>query len=56
MNLVQNFPFMNIIMCLASGVISSVLPGKKARVWTLTLLTVLLAMSGCVLALSLIHI
>lgn len=50
MNLVQNFPFMNIIMCLASGVISSVLPGKKARVWTLTLLTVLLAMSGCVLA------
>ena len=50
MNLVQNFPFMNIIMCLASGVISSVLSGKKARVWTLTLLTVLLAMSGCVLA------
>ena len=50
MNLVQNFPFMNIIMCLASGVISSVLPGKKARVWTITLLTVLLAMSGCVLA------
>ena len=50
MNLVQNFPFMNIIMCLASGVISSVLPAKKARVWTLTLLTVLLAMSGCVLA------
>lgn len=29
---------------------SSVLPGKKARVWTITLLTVLLAMSGCVLA------
>ena len=50
MNLVQNFPFMNIIMCLASGVISSVLPAKKARVWTLTLLTVLLVMSGCVLA------
>ena len=50
MNLVQNFPFMNIIMCLASGVISSVLPAKKARAWTLTLLTVLLAMSGCVLA------
>ncbi|MGN1205435.1 MAG: complex I subunit 5 family protein [Eubacterium sp.] len=50
MNLVQNFPFMNIIMCLASGVISSVLPAKKARVWTITLLSVLLCMSGCVLA------
>lgn len=50
MSLVQNFPFLNIIMCLASGVISSVLPAKKARAWTLTLLAILLVMSGSVLA------
>ena len=43
MSLVQNFPFLNIIMCLASGVISSVLPAKKARAWTLTLLAILRA-------------
>ena len=50
MSLVQNFPFLNITMCLASGVISSVLPAKKARAWTLTLLAILLVMSGSVLA------
>ena len=50
MSLVQNFPFLNIIMCLASGVISSVLPAKKARAWTLMLLVILLVMSGSVLA------
>ena len=50
MNLVQNFPFFNIIMCLAGGVICSVLKGKHARRFTLGLVTVILLMSSCVLA------
>lgn len=50
MSLVQNFPFFNIIMCLASGVVSSVLPGKHAKKLTLALVTVIGIMSGFVLA------
>ena len=49
MSLVQNFPFFNIIMCLACGVICSVLTGKHARRLTLGLLSLILCMSVCVL-------
>lgn len=50
MNLVQNFPFFSIIMCLSSGVVSSVLPGKYAKRLTMWLVTIIGIMSGCVLA------
>ena len=50
MSLVQNFPFFNIIMCLAGGVTCSVLRGKYARRLTMGLLTVILGMSAFVLA------
>ncbi|MCI8963547.1 MAG: sodium:proton antiporter [Eubacterium sp.] len=50
MSLVQNFPFFNIIMCLAGGVTCSVLRGKYARRLTMGLLTVILCMSTFVLA------
>lgn len=50
MSLVQNFPFFNIIMCLAGGVTCSVLRGKYARRLTMGLLTVILCMSASVLA------
>lgn len=48
MNLVQNFPFFNIIMCLAGGVICSVLKGRHARRFTVALISVILLMSACV--------
>ncbi len=50
MSLVQNFPFFNIILCLAGGVTCSVLRGKYARRLTMGLLTVILCMSAFVLA------
>lgn len=50
MSLVQNFPFFNIIMCLAGGVTCSVLRGKYARRLTMGLLTIILCMSAFVLA------
>lgn len=50
MSLVQNFPFFNIIMCLAGGVTCSVLRGKYARRLTMGLLTLILCMSAFVLA------
>lgn len=50
MSLVQNFPFFNIIMCLAGGVTCSVLRGKYAKRLTMGLLTVILCMSAFVLA------
>ena len=31
MDFIQNFPFFSIILCMFSGIISSVLDGKKAR-------------------------
>ncbi|MDD5935219.1 MAG: proton-conducting transporter membrane subunit [Clostridiales bacterium] len=49
MDLIQNFPFFCIIMCLASGVICSVLSGKTAKRVCLTLVTVLGIMNVCVL-------
>ena len=31
MDFIRNFPFFSIILCMFSGIISSVLDGKKAR-------------------------
>lgn len=50
MSFVQNFPFFNIIMCLACGVISSVLSGKAARRLSIGLISTVGIMSACVLA------
>lgn len=49
MNLVQNFPFFSIIMCLVSGVISSVLSGKNAKKLNIMLVLVLGIMNSMVL-------
>ncbi len=49
MAFVQNFPFFTIVMTLSSGVICSVLKGKKARYFALTILFLTLLMSLCVL-------
>ena len=49
MELVQNIPFFSIMLSMFSGTISSVLPGKAAR-WVNTLmLSVVSAMSACLL-------
>ena len=53
MNFVQNFPFFNIIMCLACGVISSVLSAKKARKLSIGLISTVAIMSACVLGFTL---
>ena len=49
MNLIQNFPFFSIIMCLASGVLSSVLSGKNAKRWCIALVTTIGIMNCFVL-------
>lgn len=49
MSLVQNFPFFSIIMCLASGVISSVISGKNAKRLSIALVLVLGIMNSMVL-------
>ena len=53
MNFVQNFPFFNIIMCLACGVISSVLSAKTARKLSIGLISIVAIMSACVLGFTL---
>ena len=50
MELVQNIPFFCIMISMFSGTISSVLPGKYARRLNLVMLTLVTAMSGCLLA------
>ncbi len=49
MDFVQNFPFFSIIMCLASGVVCSVLSGKNAKRLCVTLVSLLSIMNACVL-------
>ncbi len=46
MNLVQNFPFITILLCLAGGVLSSVLSAKKARRFCFFLLGVVGVLSA----------
>ncbi len=46
MSFVQNFPFFSIILAMFSGIISSVLSGKKARNLTLMMIAVTTALSA----------
>lgn len=50
---VCNFPFFSIVLSMVSGIVSSVLPGKWARRVTMTLLGIVIVLSGCVLAYTL---
>lgn len=50
MSIVQNFPLFNIVMCLMSGVVSSVLKPKQAQGLSLGLIGAVGAMNGFVLA------
>lgn len=49
MTFVQNFPFFSIIIAMCSGILSSVLTGKKARNLSVAAILVTTAMSGAVL-------
>lgn len=49
MTLVQNFPFFSIIIAMFSGILSSVLSGKKARNVSLAAILITTGMSLCVL-------
>lgn len=55
MAFVQNFPFFSIIMCLAGGVISSILPGKYARRLSIGLVSLIGIMTVGVLVWVLNH-
>ena len=46
MDLIQNFPFITILLCLAGGVLSSVLSAKKARRFCFFLLGVVGVLSA----------
>ena len=50
MTLVQNFPFISIILALFSGPLSSILDEKKAKWWNLIMITLVGGMSGAVLS------
>ena len=49
MDFICNFPFFCIVLCLATGVISSVLKPKVAKAVSVTLVSVCLVCSFCVL-------
>lgn len=49
MAFIQNFPFFSIIIAMFSGILSSVLSGKKARTLSLAAIAVTTVMSGTVL-------
>jgi len=49
MSFVQNFPFFSIIIAMFSGIVSSVLPGKKARNLSMAAIAVTTVLSGAVL-------
>ena len=49
MSIVQNFPFFSIILAMFSGIISSVLPGKRARNISLLMIAATTALSFAVL-------
>ena len=50
MSLVQNFPFFSIILAMFSGIISSVLPGRRARSLSLAMIAVTTVLSASVFA------
>lgn len=49
MDFIQNFPFFSIIICMFSGIISSVLDGKKARNVCLSCVSIVTLLSASVL-------
>ena len=49
MSFVQNFPFFSIILAMFSGIVSSVLSGKKARNLSLAMIVVTTVLSACTL-------
>lgn len=49
MEFFRNFPFFSIVLCLMSGVISSILPKKAARILSYVVTTVLTVFSVCTL-------
>ena len=49
MDFIRNFPFFSIIICMFSGIISSVLSGKKARNLCIGAVSVVAILSACVL-------
>ena len=49
MHFVQNFPFFCILLTLICAVVTSVLKGRPARWLTMSLITVVTAMTVCVL-------
>ncbi len=49
MSFVQNFPFFSIILAMFSGIVSSVLSGRRARDLSLCMIGITTAMSACVL-------
>ena len=49
MSFVQNFPFFSIILAMFSGIVSSVLPGRRARDLSLCMIGLTTFMSACVL-------
>ncbi len=49
MSFVQNFPFFSIILAMFSGIVSSVLKGKKARILSICAISVTMVLSAAVL-------
>lgn len=49
MSIVQNFPFFSIILAMFSGIVSSILPGKRARNVSLIMIAATTALSFAVL-------
>ena len=49
MDFIRNFPFFSIIICMFSGILSSVLSGKKARNLCIGAVSVVMILSACVL-------
>ena len=49
MDFIRNFPFFSIIICMFSGILSSVLSGKKARNLCFGAVSLVTVLSGCVL-------
>lgn len=46
MNIIQNFPFFSILLSLGSGVLTSIMSGKLARIWNAFILAAITAMSA----------
>ncbi|MDE7029647.1 MAG: sodium:proton antiporter, partial [Lachnospiraceae bacterium] len=46
MDFIQNFPFFSILLSLGSGVLTSIMSARAARLWNTLILLVITAMSG----------